>query len=83
MQVPIKIQSFWTKCGEAECSEENFAEYVLVRSTDAAGCHKACLKSWEILQNQFRISSFHSKVSLLGVDSLWGDCTFIPVDWGS
>ena len=25
----------------------------------------------------------HSKVSLLGVDSLWGDCTFIPADWGS
>ena len=25
----------------------------------------------------------HLKVSLLGVDSLWGDCTFIPADWGS
>ena len=25
----------------------------------------------------------HNKVSLLGVDSLWGDCTFIPADWGS
>ena len=23
------------------------------------------------------------KVSLLGVDSLWGDCTFILADWGS
>ena len=23
------------------------------------------------------------KVSLLGVDSLWGDCTFIPADWDS
>ena len=23
------------------------------------------------------------KVSFLGVDSLWGDCTFIPADWGS
>ena len=23
------------------------------------------------------------KVSLHGVDSLWGDCTFIPADWGS
>ena len=22
------------------------------------------------------------KVSPLGVDSLWGDCTFIPADWG-
>ena len=24
-----------------------------------------------------------NKVSLLGVDSLWGDYTFIPADWGS
>ena len=24
-----------------------------------------------------------NKVSLLGVDSLWGGCTFIPADWGS
>ena len=23
------------------------------------------------------------KVSLLGVDSLWGDCMFIQADWGS
>jgi hypothetical protein len=23
------------------------------------------------------------KVSLLGVESLWGDCTFILADWGS
>ena len=23
------------------------------------------------------------KVSLLGVVELWGDCTFIPADWGS
>ena len=24
-----------------------------------------------------------SEVILLGVDSLWGDCTFIQADWGS
>ena len=24
-----------------------------------------------------------NKVSLLGVDSYWGDCMFIPPDWGS
>ena len=23
------------------------------------------------------------KVSLIGVDLLWGDCTFIPANWGS
>ena len=26
--------------------------------------------------------SIFAKVSLLGVESLWGDCTFIPADWG-
>ena len=28
-------------------------------------------------------SSQGHKVSPLGVDSLWGDCAFIPADWGS
>ena len=28
------------------------------------------------------INKVNPKVSLLGVDSVWGDCT-IPVDWGS
>ena len=31
----------------------------------------------------FYIVAHRHKVSLLGVDSLWGDCTFIPADWGS
>ena len=31
----------------------------------------------------FTIERYIFKVSLLGVDSLWGDCTFIPADWGS
>ena len=26
---------------------------------------------------------FDPKVSLLGVVTLWGDCKFIPADWGS
>ena len=26
---------------------------------------------------------YDTRVSLLGVDSLWGDCTFILADWGS
>ena len=37
-------------------------------------------------QNRQKIStdvSVYAKVSLLGVDSLWGDCRFIPADWGS
>ena len=28
-------------------------------------------------------STNFAKVSVLGVDSIWGDCTFIPADWGS
>ena len=24
-----------------------------------------------------------TRVSVLGVESLWGDCRFIPADWGS
>ena len=37
-------------------------------------------------ENQMRLFikyCIYIKVSLLGVDSLWGDCTFIPADWGS
>ena len=43
-------------------------------SLNASGCITAtsvCITMWP------------NKVSLLGVDSLWGDCTFIPADWGS
>ena len=29
------------------------------------------------------IWSGKSRVSVQGVESLWGDCTFIPADWGS
>ena len=29
------------------------------------------------------LTSLLTKVSLLGVDSLWGGCMFIPADWGS
>ena len=31
-------------------------------------------------QNNFQ---YKKQVSLLGVDALWGDCTFIPADWRS
>ncbi len=33
-----------------------------------------------VMKNQ---TSVENKVSLLGVVALWGDCTFIPADWGS
>ena len=33
--------------------------------------------------NKAMVARLTGKVSLLGVDSLWGDCTFIPADWGS
>ena len=27
--------------------------------------------------------SLETRVSVQGVESLWGDCRFIPADWGS
>ena len=27
--------------------------------------------------------TIESRVSVQGVESLWGDCRFIPADWGS
>ena len=36
--------------------------------------------------NNFKIYFLNivkSRVSVQGVESLWGDCSFIPVDWGS
>ena len=37
---------------------------------------------WHILP-QGNFLKGYCKVSLLGVDSLWCDPTFIPADWGS
>ena len=39
----------------------------------------------QLVSVQFARETFTAnfKVSLLEVDSLWGDCTFIPADWGS
>ena len=34
------------------------------------------------MTNQISNPNHLGKVSLLGVDSPWGDCTFIPSDWG-
>jgi hypothetical protein len=36
---------------------------------------------WEF--SVFDIVYIQAKVSLPGVVVLWGDCMFIPVDWGS
>ena len=35
------------------------------------------------IKNSFLVEGDHAKVSLWGVDSLLGDCMFIPADWGS
>ena len=39
-------------------------------------------KAREEMQGFIAVSDYF-KVSLLGVDSLWGDCTFISADWRS
>ena len=31
----------------------------------------------------FFVKSRNTRVSVQGVESLWGDCRFIPADWGS
>ena len=41
------------------------------------------IKSTKIFQTIYINIYGRNKVSLLGVDSLWGDYTFIPADWGS
>ena len=30
-----------------------------------------------------KIFNIYTRVSVQGVESLWGDCRFIPADWGS
>ena len=30
-----------------------------------------------------KVNSIQGRVSVQGVESLWGDCRFIPADWGS
>ena len=45
------------------------------------------LTHFEVPDGQLKWNSKYkkvaAKVSLLGVDSLWGGCTFFPADWGS
>ena len=31
----------------------------------------------------FSVFRVQTRVSVQGVESLWGDCRFIPADWGS
>ena len=40
-------------------------------------------KKYRLLLKSVHVIVEWPKVSLLGVDSLWDDCTFIPADWGS
>ena len=35
------------------------------------------------LQSEFSFICNLGRVSVQGVESLWGDCRFIPADWGS
>jgi hypothetical protein len=48
---------------------------------------KVCLQNLIMIQCPFLMNEENTscipKVSLLGVDSLWGDSTFNSADWGS
>ena len=40
---------------------------------------------WKKFNSKNELQEIHSpgRVSVQGVESLWGDCRFIPADWGS
>ena len=40
-------------------------------------------QSGHLPENIKKIYSIELRVSVQGVESLWGDCRFIPADWGS
>ena len=62
---------------------ENFSKIsllcrVIVQGVKSLGDHFACLcQEFDFYEVQLRITL------LLEVAALWGDCTFIPADWGS
>ena len=38
---------------------------------------------WQSLKEMYSSFIIRTRVSVQGVESLWGDCRFIPADWGS
>ena len=45
---------------------------------------KTALKFWlECVHEHFDTTTIIPRASVQGVESLWGNCRFIPADWGS
>ena len=67
MYVIIKYYFFWQTEGDK------------IDLLNICGHRTETARKYETKRND----SWLTKVSLLGVESLWDDCTFIPADWGS
>ena len=55
--------------------------FVVYETNGLAGHYRTLIN--QLLSYHYGAVRAFPKVSLLGVDSLWGDCTFISADWGS
>ena len=58
-------------------------EFIIATSPESWPFYIGSYVLFKYLLSPTDVCTYVLKVSLLGVDSLWGDCTFIPVDWGS
>ena len=61
----------------------NFSSFEIVLMKKSQNLELRIRETNSLLSSILCCPCLSPKVSLLGVDSLWGDCTFIPADWGS
>ena len=47
------------------------------------GIHPSIVHALNVIKDEFKELCIKGRVSVQGVESLWGDCRFIPADWGS
>ena len=71
----ISVQEAFVKGFAVHLSEFEISQTTWKNKTKNIKMLDVLIKNWKL--------RVWCKVSLLGVDSLWGECTFIPVDWGS
>ena len=61
-----------------------YSEYWKKRIPAPVKCQKNCTCGPNKFVAKFDWNSYpYTRVSVQGVESLWGDCRFIPADWGS
>ena len=88
----IFLASFSRKQGQLLCArgkKQQTADWrnkvCIISCSSAVVDNLHNLKSSYFLQMTISQKSHrgYSRVSVQGVESLWGDCRFIPADWGS